>query len=289
MNEKLPPVNKFIKFLQLPPIRVFVGFVFLLLVISLVQFATVAWPGHGTSISNVVSVAITVLVVSYAYYGFVRVIERRSVTELSSQNMFVELASGMLVGAILFSVTIGILWLLGYYKVIGINPWTVIFSWLVLAIISGVSEELLFRGILFRVVEESLGTWLSLAISALIFGLFHLANPNATLWGAIAIAIEAGIMLAAAFVYTRRLWLPIGIHFAWNFVQGAIFGVAVSGNEATGLLQSTLSGPPSLSGGDFGAEGSIFAVLVCLVAGSYFIWKSYQQGKFIKPFWNRPK
>lgn len=289
MNEKLPPVNKFIKFLQLPPIRVFVGFVFLLLVISLVQFATVAWPGHDTSISNVVSVAITVLVVSYAYYGFVRVIERRSVTELSSQNMFVELASGMLVGAILFSVTIGILWLLGYYKVIGINPWTVIFSWLVLAIISGVSEELLFRGILFRVVEESLGTWLSLAISALIFGLFHLANPNATLWGAIAIAIEAGIMLAAAFVYTRRLWLPIGIHFAWNFVQGAIFGVAVSGNEATGLLQSTLSGPPSLSGGDFGAEGSIFAVLVCLVAGSYFIWKSYQQGKFIKPFWNRPK
>ena len=289
MNEKLPPVNKFIKFLQLPPIRVFVGFVFLLLVISLVQFATVAWPGHDTSISNVVSVAITVLVVSYAYYGFVRVIERRSVTELSSQNMFVELASGMLVGAILFSVTIGILWLLGYYKVIGINPWTVIFSWLVLAIISGVSEELLFRGILFRVVEESLGTWLSLAISALIFGLFHLANPNATLWGAIAIAIEAGIMLAASFVYTRRLWLPIGIHFAWNFVQGAIFGVAVSGNEATGLLQSTLSGPPSLSGGDFGAEGSIFAVLVCLVAGSYFIWKSYQQGKFIKPFWNRPK
>lgn len=289
MNEKLPPVNKFIKFLQLPPIRVFVGFVFLLLVISLVQFATVAWPGHDTSISNVVSVAITVLVVSYAYYGFVRVIERRSVTELSSQNMFVELASGILVGAILFSVTIGILWLLGYYKVIGINPWTVIFSWLVLAIISGVSEELLFRGILFRVVEESLGTWLSLAISALIFGLFHLANPNATLWGAIAIAIEAGIMLAAAFVYTRRLWLPIGIHFAWNFVQGAIFGVAVSGNEATGLLQSTLSGPPSLSGGDFGAEGSIFAVLVCLVAGSYFIWKSYQQGKFIKPFWNRPK
>ena len=289
MNEKLPPVNKFIKFLQLPPIRVFVGFVFLLLVISLVQFATVAWPGHGTSISNVVSVAITVLVVSYAYYGFVRVIERRSVTELSSQNMFVELASGMLVGAILFSVTIGILWLLGYYKVIGSNPWTVIFSWLVLAIISGISEELLFRGILFRVVEESLGTWFSLAISALIFGLFHLANPNATLWGAIAIAIEAGIMLAASFVYTRRLWLPIGIHFAWNFVQGAIFGVAVSGNEATGLLQSTLSGPPSLSGGDFGAEGSIFAVLVCLVAGSYFIWKSYQQGKFIKPFWNRPK
>lgn len=289
MNENLQPVNKFIKFLQFPPVRVFIGFALLLLVVSLVQIATAAWPGQSTNFLSVVSAIITVVLVSFAYYGFVRVIERRSVTELSSRNSLVELIIGVLVGAVLFSVTIGILWLLGYYKVIGVNPWTVMFSWLVLAIISGVSEELLFRGILFRVVEESLGTWFSLAISALIFGLFHLANPNATLWGAIAIAIEAGVMLAAAFVYTRRLWLPIGIHFAWNFVQGAIFGVAVSGNEATGLLQSTLNGPSLLSGGAFGAEGSIFAVLVCLIAGIYFIWKSYQQGKFIKPFWDRSK
>jgi hypothetical protein len=136
-------------------------------------------------------------------------------------------------------------------------------------------------------VEESLGSWLALAISALIFGLLHLANPNATLWGGIAIAIEAGVMLAAAYMYTRRLWLPIGIHFAWNFTQGAIFGVAVSGNEAKGLLQSTLSGPSLLSGGDFGAEASIFAVLICLAAGIYFLQKSSQQGKFIQPFWKR--
>ena len=94
-------------------------------------------------------------------------------------------------------------------------------------------------------------------------------------------------MLAAAFVYTRRLWLPIGIHFAWNFVQGAVFGVAVSGNEAKGLLQSTLSGPSLLSGGDFGAEGSIFAVAVCLIAGIYLIWKSHKDGKIIPPFWKR--
>jgi uncharacterized protein len=124
-------------------------------------------------------------------------------------------------------------------------------------------------------------------ISALIFGAGHLGNPNATLWAALAIAIEAGIMLAAAYVLTRRLWVPIGIHMAWNFVQGGIFGVAVSGNEAQGLLQSTLSGPTLLSGGEFGAEASIFAVIVCLTAGIYFIWKSYTQGKFIKPFWNR--
>jgi membrane protease YdiL (CAAX protease family) len=136
-------------------------------------------------------------------------------------------------------------------------------------------------------MEESLGTWLALLISALIFGLMHIANPNATLWSALAIAIEAGIMLAAAYTLTRRLWLPIGIHFAWNFVQGGIFGVAVSGNGVRGLLQSTLSGPALLSGGEFGAEASIFAVIVCLAAGVYLIQAAWKKGNILKPFWTR--
>ncbi|MCJ7434908.1 MAG: CPBP family intramembrane metalloprotease [Anaerolineales bacterium] len=156
-----------------------------------------------------------------------------------------------------------------------------------LAVLSGVFEEILFRGILFRIVEESLGTWLSLLFSALLFGLLHLGNPNATLWAAIAIAMEAGILLAAAFIVTRRLWLVIGIHFAWNFTQGGIFSISVSGNQVDGLLQATLTGPELLAGGAFGAETSIFAVIVCLAAGVYFIWKALKKGEFVKPFWKR--
>ncbi len=289
MNENLQPVNKFMKFLQFPLTRIFLSLFVLILATSIFSFGTDKIFGHDSIWTNLLSVVITAAVALFAYYGFFRLIERRTVTELSLPPAGRELVGGVLIGTILFSVTIGILWLLGYYQVTGTNPWTAIFPWLILAILSGVVEEIIFRGILFRIMEESLGTWIALAISALIFGLLHLPNPNATLWGATAIAIEAGIMLAAAFVYTRRLWLPIGIHFAWNFVQGAIFGVAVSGNEARGLLQSTLSGPSLLSGGDFGAEGSIFAVIVCLSAGIYFVWKSNKDGKFIKPFWNRPK
>jgi uncharacterized protein len=63
--------------------------------------------------------------------------------------------------------------------------------------------------------------------------------------------------------------------------------VSVSGIESKGLLQSILNGPALLSGGEFGAEASIFAVIVCLAAGVFFVWKSYTQGKFIKPIWNR--
>lgn len=287
MNDNPQTTSKLLKFLQFPTVRIFLGFLILSIVLSITQIGTEALFGHEAVWANLLSVFITVVAVGLTYYGFVRLIERRSVTELSLSSSIKELASGTVIGVVLFSATIGVLWTLGYYQVSGMNEWIDIFPWLVLAIISGVSEELIFRGLLFRVVEESLGSWLALAISALIFGLLHLANPNATLWGGIAIAIEAGVMLAAAYMYTRRLWLPIGIHFAWNFTQGAIFGVAVSGNEAKGLLQSTLSGPSLLSGGDFGAEASIFAVLICLAAGIYFLQKSSQQGKFIQPFWKR--
>ena len=221
------------------------------------------------------------------YYWFVRIIERRNVSELASAHTLRELSAGVLLGTVLFSTTIAILWLLGYYQVSAVNALQSILPWLFIGIVSGIFEELLMRGILFRILEESLGTWIAIALSALVFGALHLTNPNATLWAGLAITIEAGVLLAAAYVYSRRLWLPIGIHIAWNFVQGGIFGVAVSGVESEGLLTSTLSGPTFLSGGVFGAETSIFAVIVCLSVGIYFVWKSYYQGKFIKPFWNR--
>lgn len=273
------------KIVQFPLTRIVLGFLLLIVLPALVQIGAQAVLGTEGTLSEVVTVLLATSAALLTYYGFVLVVERRSVTELSFAPN--ELAAGIVLGAGLFSLTIGILWVLGYYQVSGLNPWSTMLSWLLIGIFSGVFEELLIRGVLFRIMEESLGTWIAIIITALIFGAGHLGNPNATLWAALAIAIEAGIMLAAAYVYTRRLWLPIGIHFAWNFVQGGVFGVAVSGNEAKGLLQSTLIGPSLLSGGEFGAEASIFAVIVCLTAGIFFVWKSYTQGKFIQPFWNR--
>jgi uncharacterized protein len=287
MNQNAQLVSKFMKFLQFPLTRIILGFVFLILIPGAVQLGTQAIVGDETLLADAITVILITAAALLAYYWFVRVIERRGVTELSLPFALKELLVGALLGTVLFSTTISILWLLGYYQILAVNTIQEMIPWLLTGIISGTLEELLVRGILFRIMEESLGTWIALIISALVFGALHLANPNATLWAGIAIAIEAGIMLAAAYVYTRRLWVPIGIHFAWNFVQGGIFGVAVSGIESKGLLQSILNGPALLSGGEFGAEASIFAVIVCLAAGVFFVWKSYTQGKFIKPIWNR--
>jgi hypothetical protein len=269
------------KVLRHPLVRLVIEFAFLLAVILGIDM--LAQPIVGDSPVDSVWMAgslIGSVIVLLAYVGIVRVIERRPVTELAIKRAVPELSMGLLLGASLFVITIGILALLGNYRVTGTNPWISVLPALVAAISAGVIEELWFRGIVFRNLEEWLNTWWALAISALIFGIVHMANPGATLWAGLAVAIEAGILLAAAYIVTRRLWLGIGMHIAWNFVQGGIFGVAVSGTEYSGLLSGTLSGPALVSGGEFGVEASIITVLLSLLVSAALLYRGHAAGNF---------
>ena len=287
MIEQTQPPSRLWRILQFPLVRIVLAFTWLIAVVATTELAIQLLPARETAPVTVLSAGLVVLTACLSYSAFVRIVEKRPATELAASGAVAELASGILLGAMLFTATIGILWSLGYYKVTGMNNWLAAAPVFAGAVISGVVEEILFRGILFRIAEQVLGTWLALLISALLFGLLHLFNPNATWVAAIAIALEAGILLAAAYVLTRRLWFAIGVHFAWNFTQGGIFGVAVSGNQAAGLLQATLTGPELLSGGEFGAEASIFAVAVCLTAGAYLLWRAQNKGNFVRPLWGR--
>ncbi|MGI5507334.1 lysostaphin resistance A-like protein [Lentzea sp. CA-135723] len=145
-------------------------------------------------------------------------------------------------------------------------------------------EELLFRGVLFRILEERAGTVVSLVVSSLLFGMTHLVNVNATFWGALSIGLTGGAMLAAAYVVTRSLWFPIGLHFAWNFTHAGVFGIAVSGSDDVpdGLLRTTLDGPTVLTGGSFGPEASLFALLVCSVATVVMVRRAVRSGQVLR-------
>jgi membrane protease YdiL (CAAX protease family) len=224
-------------------------------------------------------------IVLAAYWAYVRIVERRAVTELSSSRAVRELGGGLVLGALLFSTTIGILAALGVYQITGNNGWLIMLASLPASILAGVLEEVVIRGVVFRILERWMGSWIALAISAVIFGALHLLNPGATLLNAAAISIEAGVLLAAAFMLTRRLWLCIGTHIAWNFTQGGIFSVAVSGGKSTGLLQSRMAGPDWLTGGTFGAEASVVALVVCAVAGLVLVVLAIRKGNVIAPFW----
>ena len=221
-----------------------------------------------------------------AYRAYVRVVEKRDATEISSALAIRELGVGLLIGALLISVTIAILATLGIYQVTGSNAWPTMLAVLPASILAGVLEEVVIRGVVFRILEQWLGSWIALAVSAVIFGTLHLLNPGATLLNAATISIEAGVLLAAAYMLTRRLWLCIGIHIAWNFTQGGVFSVAVSGGTAKGLLQARMIGPDWLTGGKFGAEASPVALAVCLAAGIILIMLAVRKDHIVPSPWS---
>jgi membrane protease YdiL (CAAX protease family) len=235
----------------------------------------------------VLTEVIGAVVIAVAYVIYVKVVERRRVSELAPARAPAEFGTGFLIGAALFTITIGIIWALGDYTVIGVNHWTAILTPLAFGIAAGVLEEIIFRGAIFRITEEWVGSWGALAVSSILFGAGHLANPHATLTSALAIALEAGVLLGAVFMLTRRLWLPIGLHAAWNFTQAGIFGAAVSGTTQPGLLVSRISGPAWATGGAFGPEASLPAVLVALSGVALLVYIA-RSGRIVRPIWRRP-
>jgi uncharacterized protein len=269
--------------LTFPLIRIVVAIIFIA-----IPFAVVSTPFNLFVTDKPlkrVGALLLAAVVLLAYWAYVRIVERRAVTELSGTRAVRELGSGLALGALLFCLTIGILAALGAYQITGNNDWMVMLAILPASILGGVLEEVVIRGVVFRILEQWLGSWVALAISAVIFGVLHLLNPGATLLNAAAISIEAGVLLAAAFMLTRRLWLCIGIHIAWNFTQGGIFSVAVSGGQSKGLLQSRMVGPDWLTGGTFGAEASVVALAVCAAAGVVLVVLAIRKERVVAPFW----
>ncbi len=201
------------------------------------------------------------------YAGFVRLLEWRPAVELGAARAARECAAGAAIGCGLMSAVIATMFAAGAYEVEGMNSPDVLIRWVGIGIGTGIFEEIVFRCVLFRIAEECLGSLTAVLISAAFFGFAHLGNPGATVWSSVAISLEAGLLLSAAFMLTRRLWMAASLHGAWNFTQGGLFGAAVSGGEAGGWLKATLSGPDWLTGGKFGPEASVPAVVLCTAAG----------------------
>lgn len=222
-----------------------------------------------------------------SYILFFKKYEKRTVTEFASKGIAKNLIIGISVGFILQSLTILVIYLNGSYSVAAVNPVSFILIPFAIMFTVAIIEEILVRGIIFRILEEKLGSYISLAISSVLFGVFHLANPHGTLLSGICIT-TAGFLFGAAYIYSRSLWLPIALHFAWNFTQSGIFGAITSGNEKTNsLLESKIQGAEYITGGEFGPEGSIQAIAFCVVATIVFLILIHKENKIIKPSWKR--
>lgn len=195
------------------------------------------------------------------------------------------------IGAVCLSIPVMLMWLCGWYHATLSSFHDIFVSLLegtICMFFVAVFEETMFRGIFFEFVEQSFGTWAALAITSSCFGIMHLANPSATTFGALCIAVEAGLMIGGALVYSRSMWMPIGIHMSWNLFQGSVWGLAVSGcpKPEMAVFDSTMTGGPwYLTGGDFGPEGSLFSLVVCSAMGLYLIRYAYHNNQFMLPSW----
>lgn len=249
-----------------------------------------AWSPQGSSpwVVAAIGLAVEAGPAVLAYLSVVFLIERRYPAELAPEALPRLAAAGLLAGSLLFSAVVGVLWLAGSYHLEGINTHP---NWIpqvaIIGLGAGVGEELMTRGALFRMVEEGLGTWAALAISALVFGALHLGNPGATWWAAAAIAIEAGLLLGMIYHVTRSLWPCIGLHAAWNVMQGVVYGIPVSGTHADGFLISSRTGPDWLSGGAFGAEASVVALALCSLCTVSLLAIALNRGSIVPPYWRR--
>lgn len=220
-------------------------------------------------------------VAGYAGYAFyVRRVERRALDELRGPASLRELGVGLALGAAMFVGVVGLLVASGSYRFTGVGSAAVLLKSCTEMVFVALVEEILFRGVLFRLPERALGTRLALLVSGLVFAVAHLPNDGVTLL-AVANTALAGLLFAAAYLATRRLWLPIGVHFAWNFISDGVFSLPTSGHPARGMLQGQLSGPEWLTGGAYGLEASIVTFILMGAATIVLLRLAQRAGHFL--------
>ena len=221
-----------------------------------------------------------------AYRAFARWIENRKAFELSISGSAQELAVGYGIGFGLVLVVVILLYVQGYYEFESINPdHRLLVDYFIKFTMGAFLEELVFRLVIFRLTEELLGTWWALLIQVVLFGLAHIGNENATILNSAAIMIVGGLLGTSAFIYTRRLWLALGLHAGWNYFQSGIFGMPNSGSAYDGVIRPIVTGPKWMTGGEFGIEASYIAITLCLAVGLYIVYKAHTEGKFVLPKW----
>jgi membrane protease YdiL (CAAX protease family) len=241
---------------------------------------------HSTMKSTVVFV-VRSLTVYFGYSLFVRITEKRKADEIAiDRKSLTQFVSGSALGILSIGIVITILWLLGFFTIVSTNNLPTIFEDIIFHSFFAFIQDVVFVAILFRILEQSYGTWLSMAAASVIFGFQHLLYPGQTLWSVSAQTIEAGILFCSLYVLTRRIWLIFGFHFTWNFIQYAIIGFPIM-EHSRPLLVSKFSGLDIITGYPVGLEASLFTFIIGTGLGLAFLRKAFILKNFIEPRWKR--
>ena len=206
------------------------------------------------------------------YALYIKAFEKRAATEISIKKVAKDILEGLLIGGLFMSLVVAILAIFGVYRIdhINFNAYGLLLGFVFYFLVAS-GEEIICRGVIFGLIDRRFNIVVALIVSAFTFGFAHIAQVNFAT--AVAISLEAGFMFAAAYKLKNSLWLPIGIHWMWNFTLGSIYGVNVSGlPQEPLLLAPQISGPEILTGGANGFEGSIVACILGVLLGVLFLY-----------------
>lgn len=260
------------------------GWRILIFILVLLAAAAIVFFMAGAVITDLVFYAplLSVISVFIASVIMVKVFEKRplhSVGLPAHRRMPLEVVQGVVIGgammAVVFIIQFGAGWIELEWKGLATGDIAGIMAYsLFIFILAGFGEELLFRGYPFQTLVESIRAPAAVIIMSLAFSAAHMMNPNMTMLSFFNIFL-AGIWLSVAYLKTRTLWFPTGLHVSWNFFQGTIFSYPVSGQliDERSLFSTSMTGPAILTGGEFGPEGGLITTVV-LIAGTMYIYKS---------------
>lgn len=202
---------------------------------------------------------------------FRKIIDRRSFESLGFNfvHFYPDSVIGFTTGTFLVCTGALVLYYLGYLRWLDVvyNSAEFLFS-LGLLLMIALSEELIFRGYVLRNLMKSFNKWIALVISAVLFSIVHYSNQGVPAVGIINTFL-GGLVLGISFILSRSLWMPIFFHLSWNFIQGPVLGFRVSGLSFESVLSIESSGPPLVTGGEYGFEGSVICTV--LLAGAFVL------------------
>lgn len=234
---------------------------------------------------RVIQVSLFILFTTFFYRLYLKKFECRPMQEYEARQWQRKILLGLAIGSGLILLQVGFLALTGNYSILGIQPSGAVINYILLMILIGFIEELITRGVIFRLVEKWAGSLIALLIVAIEGALTHASNPNATLWSSVAVGLEFGILMSLVYMATRNLWVVSALHFAWNFTMGGIFDIAVSGTDAQSLFKANLEGPAWLTGGAFGIEAGTPAIVITIISSAILIHHLRKNNGFKPPSW----
>jgi membrane protease YdiL (CAAX protease family) len=274
-----------------PLVRILIAIVFLVPVVlihnTIVRFAKEMFEQSSYEWFKDVWWLVDIAIFILAYYFYTRLVEKRPAREFFTSGAVPETGFGVAIGAILVSATVGIMFMARSYTVDSLGSWETFVHLLRQFGVDAFMEELVFRIIVFRLLEEWLGSLWGFVIASSICSLAHMGNPHSTVWTTVSIS-ALSVLLTASFLLTRRIWLAWGVHFGWNYFQTAVFGMANSGrSDHVTFITPRITGPEWLTGGAFGIEASWLAFAIVTVTAVIIIRIAVQRGQVVKPQWRR--